>query len=122
MARELAGKTVLLVASNAVTRELVKVYLVAGGANVVEAADAAAALGAAQGQIDLALVDVATRALDPQVLMPVLTRAGAPAIVLAGAREQKAADAWRAAGAVSVVAKPVAPERLLSAAAAALKP
>jgi len=122
MPRELAGKTVLLVASNAVTRELVKVYLVAGGANVVEAADAAAAASAAQAPLDLAMVDVATRGLDHQALLPILARARVPAVVLAGARERDAGDAWRAAGARAVVAKPVAPEQLLSATAAALKP
>ncbi len=122
MPRELTGKTVLLVASNAVTRELVKVYLVAGGANVVEAADSAAAISAAQEPLDLAVVDVATRGLDPRALLPVVARARVQAVVLAGAREQNAADAWRAAGARAVVAKPVAPEQLLAAIAAALKP
>ena len=122
MPRELTGKTVLLVASNAVTRELVKVYLVAGGANVVEAADSAAAISAAQEPLDLAVVDVATRGLDPRALLPVVARARVQTVVLAGAREQSAADAWRAAGARAVVAKPVAPEQLLAAIAAALKP
>ncbi|HET9594988.1 MAG TPA: hypothetical protein VFP65_05390 [Anaeromyxobacteraceae bacterium] len=120
MAGELAGARVLLLASSEVTRELVKVYLAEGGAEVVEASDArglAVALGAYAPQV--AIVDLGPAAPAPPDVVPLLAGRGVDVLALAGRGDGGRAEAWRTAGA-GVLEKPLAPDEVLSAVAARL--
>jgi DNA-binding response OmpR family regulator len=120
LAGEIAGARVLLLSSSEVTRELVKVYLAEGGAEVVEASDArgvAVALGALAPQV--ALVDLGPSAPAPAEVLPLLAARGVDVLGLAGRGDEERAAAWRAAGA-GVLQKPLAPEEVLAAVAALL--
>jgi DNA-binding response OmpR family regulator len=120
MAGELAGARVLLLSASDVTRELLKVYLAEGGAEVVEASDArglGVALGAYAPQV--ALVDLGPLAPAPSEVLPLLAGRGVDVLAVAGRGDEARAAAWRGAGA-GVLQKPLAPEEVLSAVAALL--
>jgi DNA-binding NtrC family response regulator len=114
VAGELAGGRVLLLAASAVTRELVKVYLTQGGAEVVEATDARGlAVALANGSPHVALVDLCPRSPPAAEVVALLAARGIPGLGLAGTADGGRAQAFQEAGGAGVMEKPLAPERLL---------
>jgi DNA-binding response OmpR family regulator len=119
VAGELAGARVLFLAGGAVTRELVKVYLAEGGADVVEASGGRGLAVALSADLpDVALVDLGDQATPPEEAMAALARQRVPVLGLAGRGDAARAAALRQAGAAGILDKPLAPEELLGALAA----
>ncbi|HSN91431.1 MAG TPA: response regulator [Anaeromyxobacteraceae bacterium] len=111
---------ILLVDDSRVTRELMKVYLIAKGVELLEAADGAEALEVARGQRpDLVLADLRMPKLDGAALCKALgadlrTR-GIPVLILTSNTDESTAARCRAAGAREVLRKPIQPQPLLEA-------
>lgn len=112
--------TILLVDDSRVTRELMKVYLIAKGVELVEAADGAEALDKARvAPPDLVLADLRMPKLDgfglcEAMRADVRTR-HVPVVILTSDRDAATAQRCHAAGAREVLQKPIQPKPLLEA-------
>lgn len=110
----------MLVDDSRVTREVLKVYLVANDITVVDAADGAEALDKIRtSRPDLVLADLRMPRLDGCGLCEALkadpyTR-DVPVIILTSNRDTDTARLCRAAGAREVLLKPIQPHPLLDA-------
>ncbi|BDG01089.1 response regulator [Anaeromyxobacter oryzae] len=113
-------KRILLVDDSRVTRELMKVYLIARDVTLLEAADGAEALAKAKADPpDLILADLRMPRLDGVALCEALradlrTR-GVPVVILTSDRDAETVLRARAAGAREVLQKPIQPQPLLDA-------
>ena len=113
-------KTILLVDDSRVTREVLKVYLVAKDIVVVDAVDGAEALAKVRAaRPDLVLADLRMPKLDGCGLCEALradprTR-DVPVVILTSDRDPETARRCRAAGAREVLQKPIQPQPLLDA-------
>ena len=111
---------ILLVDDSRVTREVMKVYLIAKGVELLEAADGAEALEVALSKLpDLVLADLRMPKLDGAALCKALradprTRQ-IPVLILTSNADESTADRCRAAGAREVLKKPIQPQPLLAA-------
>jgi CheY-like chemotaxis protein len=111
---------ILLVDDSRVTREVMKVYLIAKGVELLEAADGAEALEIARrASPDLVLADLRMPKLDGAALCKALrddlrTR-GIPVLILTSNADEPTADRCRAAGAREVLKKPIQPQPLFEA-------
>lgn len=113
-------KRILLVDDSRVTRELVKVYLIAKDVELVEAADGVEALEQVRASPpDLVLADWRMPRLDGLGLCTALrddprTRA-VPVVILTSSGDPDTARRARAAGAREVLKKPIQPAPLIEA-------
>jgi CheY-like chemotaxis protein len=113
-------KRILLVDDSRVTRELVKVYLIAKDVELVEAADGVEALERVRASPpDLVLADLRMPRLDGLGLCAALredprTRA-VPVVILTSSGDPDTARRARAAGAREVLKKPIQPAPLIEA-------
>jgi two-component system, chemotaxis family, chemotaxis protein CheY len=113
-------KRILLVDDSRVTREVMKVYLIARDVTLLEAADGAEALAKVKADPpDLVLADLRMPQLDGVGLCEALqadprTR-GVPVLILTSERDADSARRARAAGAREVLQKPIQPQPLLDA-------
>jgi CheY-like chemotaxis protein len=111
---------ILLVDDSRVTREVMKVYLIARGVELLEAADGAEALEVVHSRHpDLVLADLRMPKLDGAALCKALrddlrTRA-IPVLILTSNADGPTAERCRAAGAREVLRKPIQPQPLLEA-------
>jgi len=111
-------KRILLVDDSRVTRELVKVYLIAKDVELVEAADGVEALEKVrENPPDLVLADLRMPRLDGYGLCAALrddpsTRA-VPVVILTSSADAETARRARAAGAREVLRKPIQPQPLI---------
>jgi CheY-like chemotaxis protein len=112
--------TILLVDDSRVTRELIKVYLIAKDVRLLEAADGAEALETARRERpDLVLADMRMPRLDGHGLCKALaadlrTRS-IPVVILTSNGDPETVARCRAAGAREVLRKPIQPQPLLDA-------
>jgi CheY-like chemotaxis protein len=111
---------ILLVDDSRVTRELIKVYLIAKGVELLEAADGAEALEVARGKRpDLVLADLRMPKLDGAALCKAmgadLRTRQIPVLILTSNADESTASRCRAAGAREVLRKPIQPQPLLEA-------
>jgi putative two-component system response regulator len=110
-------KTILLVDDSRVTRELIKVYLIAKDVRLLEAADGAEALETARREKpDLVLADLRMPRLDGYGLCKALaadlrTRT-VPVVILTSNGDPDTVAKCRAAGAREVLRKPIQPQPL----------
>lgn len=113
-------RRILLVDDSRVTREVMKVYLIARDVTLLEAADGAEALAKVKADPpDLVLADLRMPQLDGVGLCEALqadprTR-GVPVLILTSERDVDSARRARAAGAREVLQKPIQPQPLLDA-------
>ncbi len=113
-------KRILLVDDSRVTRELMKVYLIAKDVELLEAADGAEALARIrERRPDLVLADLRMPQLDGPGLCAAVeadpaTR-GIPILILTSNRDAASAQRCLAAGAREVLTKPIQPQPLLEA-------
>jgi CheY-like chemotaxis protein len=113
-------KRILLVDDSRVTRELMKVYLIARDVTLLEAADGQQALEMARADPpDLVLADMRMPRLDGRQLCEAM-RADprtqrVPVLILTSNRDPETSRQARAAGAREVLAKPIQPQPLLEA-------
>lgn len=113
-------KRILLVDDSRVTRELMKVYLIARDVTLLEAADGAEALAKVKADPpDLVLADLRMPQLDGVGLCEALradprTR-DVPVLILTSERDTESALRARSAGAREVLRKPIQPQPLLEA-------
>jgi twitching motility two-component system response regulator PilG len=110
-------KTILLVDDSKVTRELIKVYLIARDVRLLDAADGVEALVAAKAERpDLILCDLRMPRLDGPGLCRALRADpelyGIPVIILTSNRDAESQQACRDAGARAVLLKPIGPKAL----------
>ncbi|HET9552194.1 MAG TPA: response regulator [Anaeromyxobacteraceae bacterium] len=110
-------KTILLVDDSKVTRELIKVYLIARDVRLLDAADGVEALVAAKAERpDLILCDLRMPRLDGPGLCRALRADpelyGIPVIILTSNRDAESQQACRDAGARAVLLKPIGPQAL----------
>jgi len=110
-------KRILLVDDSRVTRELMKVYLIARDVELLEAADGAAALRIIRASPpDLVLADLRMPRLDGFGLCEALTADPAlrqvPVLILTSSRDREAERRLLAAGARQVLLKPIQPQPL----------
>ena len=113
-------KTILLVDDSRVTREVLKVYLVAEDIAVVDAADGAEALAKVRAsRPDLVVADFRMPKLDGcglcEALRADLRTRDVPVLILTSDRDADTARRCRAAGAREVLQKPIQPQPLLDA-------
>lgn len=118
-------RTILLVDDSRVTRELVKVFLIAKDVTLVEASDGAEALEKIRAAPpDLVVADNRMPVLDGAGLCEALGAdprlRGVPVVILTSAADGETARRLRRAGAVEVLKKPVQPQTLQDAVARAL--
>ncbi len=113
-------RRILLVDDSRVTRELMKVYLIARDVTLLEASDGAEALERAKADPpDLILADFRMPGLDGAALCEALrgdlrTRR-VPVVILTSDRDAETILRARAAGAREVLQKPIQPQPLLDA-------
>lgn len=113
-------KRILLVDDSRVTRELVKVYLIAKDVELVEASDGAEALELVRASpFDLVLADMRMPRLDGCGLCSALrddprTRK-VPVVILTSSTDADTGRKLRAAGAREVLRKPIQPAPLIEA-------
>ena len=110
-------KTILLVDDSKVTRELIKVYLIAKDVRLVDAPDGVEALAVARAERpDLILCDLRMPRLDGPGLCLALRADPAlkdvPVIILTSNRDEASLRACREAGARDVLLKPIGPHAL----------
>jgi len=110
-------KRILLVDDSRVTRELMKVYLIARDVELLEAADGAEALRIIRTTPpDLVLADLRMPRLDGFGLCEALTADPAlrhvPVLILTSSRDREAERRLLAAGARQVLLKPIQPQPL----------
>jgi CheY-like chemotaxis protein len=111
---------ILLVDDSRVTRELMKVYLIARNVTLLEAADGAEALAKVRADPpDLILADLRMPGLDGVALCEALradlrTR-NVPVVILTSDRDADTLGRALAAGAREVLQKPIQPQPLLAA-------
>ena len=113
-------KTILLVDDSRVTREVLKVFLVARDIAVLEAADGVEALAKArESRPDLVVADLRMPNLDGcglcEALRADLRTRDVPVVILTSDRDLDTARRCRAAGAREVLQKPIQPQPLLDA-------
>ncbi len=113
-------KTILLVDDSRVTRELMKVYLIAKDVNLIEAADGREALLRMQtDRPDLVLADLRMPRLDGEKLCEAMRANPAtreiPVVILTSNRDMESARRCLTAGAREVLTKPIQPQPLLEA-------
>ncbi len=113
-------RRILIVDDSRVTRELMKVYLIARDVELLEAADGFEAIDLARTRRpDLVLADVRMPRLDGFGLCSVMRNdpalARIPILFLTSARDTATEARLRAAGACEVLRKPIQPEPLLHA-------
>jgi CheY-like chemotaxis protein len=111
---------ILLVDDSRVTRELIKVYLIAKGVELLEAADGAEAFEVARSERpDLVLADLRMPKLDGAALCKAmgadLRTRQIPVLILTSNADESTASRCRAAGAREVLRKPIQPQPLLEA-------
>jgi twitching motility two-component system response regulator PilG len=110
-------KTILLVDDSKVTRELIKVYLIARDVRLLDAADGVEALVAARAERpDLILCDLRMPRLDGPGLCRALRADpdlhAIPVIILTSNRDAESQRLCRDAGARDVLLKPIGPQAL----------
>jgi len=110
-------KRILVVDDSRVTRELIKVYLIARGVELLEAADGAEALRMIQSSPpDLVLADLRMPRLDGFGLCEALQAdprlRGVPVLILTSNTNADAEKRLLAAGARQVLLKPIQPQPL----------
>jgi CheY-like chemotaxis protein len=110
-------KRILLVDDSRVTRELIKVYLIAKDVELLEARDGAEALRMIQASPpDLVLADLRMPRLDGFGLCEALNAdpklSKVPVLILTSHRDAGAEVRLRAAGARAVLQKPIQPQPL----------
>lgn len=110
-------KTILLVDDSKVTRELIKVYLIARDVRLLDAPDGEAALALARRERpDLVLCDLRMPRLDGPGLCQALRAdpalAAIPVIILTSNQDDASHRRCREAGARDVLLKPVGPHAL----------
>jgi len=110
-------KTILLVDDSKVTRELIKVYLIARDVRLLDAPDGVEALALARRERpDLILCDLRMPRLDGPGLCLALRAEPAlrdiPVIILTSNRDEPSLQRCREAGARDVLLKPVGPHAL----------
>jgi len=113
-------RTILLVDDSRVTRELMKVYLIAKDVNLIEAADGEEALTRIQKERpDLVLADLRMPKLDGQELCEAIhadpSIRSIPVVILTSNRDLDSARRCLNAGAREVLTKPIQPQPLLEA-------
>lgn len=112
--------TILLVDDSRVTRELMKVYLIAKDVELVDAADGVEALARVrERRPDLVLADIRMPRLDGPGLCEAMRSDPAlrsiPVLILTSNRDAESAKRCREAGAREVLLKPIQPKPLLQA-------
>lgn len=110
--------TILLVDDSRVTRELIKVYLVANGFRVVEAADGSEALARIrERKPSMVIADLRMPKLDGPGLCQAMREDAAirdvPVVILTSVVEEASAQRCLDAGAREVLTKPIQPRPLL---------
>jgi CheY-like chemotaxis protein len=115
-------KRILLVDDSRVTRELMKVYLIARDVTLLEAADGEEALGVVRRDPpDLVIADMRMPRLDGAGLCEALRADPAtshvPVVILTSNKDHETRRKARAAGAREVLQKPIQPQALLEAVA-----
>jgi CheY-like chemotaxis protein len=110
-------KRILLVDDSRVTRELMKVYLIARDVELLEAADGAEALAKVKADPpDLVLADLRMPGLDGvglcKALSADLRTRNVPVVILTSDRDADTIRRARAAGAREVLQKPIQPQPL----------
>lgn len=110
-------KTILLVDDSKVTRELIKVYLIARDVRLLDAPDGEVALRLARRERpDLILCDLRMPRLDGPGLCQALRAepalAGIPVIILTSNADEDSHRRCREAGARDVLVKPIGPRAL----------
>jgi two-component system, chemotaxis family, chemotaxis protein CheY len=110
-------KRILLVDDSRVTRELMKVYLIARDVELLEARDGAEALAMIRtSPPDLVLADLRMPRLDGFGLCEALQKDvrlhGVPVLILTSSRDPEAERRLLAAGARQVLLKPIQPQPL----------
>lgn len=113
-------KRILLVDDSRVTRELIKVFLIAKDVTLLEAVDGQDALEKARADPpDLVVADMRMPRLDGSELCAALARDPAtrhvPVLILTSNRDAETRSRARAAGAREVLQKPIQPQALLEA-------
>ncbi len=112
--------TILIVDDSRVTREVLKVYLIAKDVTLVEAADGAEALEKARrAPPDLVVADMRMPKLDGcglcSALREDLRTREVPVVILTSNRDDETVRRCRAAGAREILQKPIQPQPLLEA-------
>jgi CheY-like chemotaxis protein len=115
-------KRILLVDDSRVTRELIKVYLIARDVTLLEAADGEEALEKVRADPpDLVLADMRMPRLDGSGLCEALradpSTSHVPVVILTSNKDPETQRRARAAGAREVLQKPIQPQALLEAVA-----
>lgn len=113
-------RRILLVDDSRVTRELIKVYLIAKDVTLVEAVDGQDALEKVRADPpDLVIADMRMPRLDGSELCEALSRDAAtravPVVILTSNKDAETRRRARAAGAREVLQKPIQPQALLEA-------
>jgi CheY-like chemotaxis protein len=113
-------KRILLVDDSRVTRELIKVYLIAKDITVVEAVDGVEALEKVRAQpFDLVVADLRMPRLDGfglcEAIRASLWTKDVPVVILTSNRDVDTVRKAKAAGAREVLQKPIQPQPLLDA-------
>ena len=113
-------KRILLVDDSRVTRELMKVYLIARDVTLLEAADGEEALEKVRGDPpDLVIADMRMPRLDGRGLCEALKRdpvtRHVPVVILTSSKDLETRRTAREAGAREVLQKPIQPQALLEA-------
>jgi CheY-like chemotaxis protein len=113
-------KRILLVDDSRVTRELMKVYLIAKDVTLLEAADGQEALEKARAEVpDLVIADMRMPRLDGGGLCEAMAKdpriAHVPVVILTSNGDADTRRRARAAGAREVLKKPIQPHELLEA-------
>jgi CheY-like chemotaxis protein len=120
-------KRILVVDDSRVTRELIKVYLIARDVTLLEAADGEEALAQVRAEPpDLVLADMRMPKLDGSGLCEALRDDPAtrhvPVVILTSNKDLETRRRARTAGAREVLQKPIQPQALLEAVARHLAP
>lgn len=113
-------KRILLVDDSRVTRELMKVYLIARDVSLFEAADGQEALERVRADPpDLVIADMRMPRLDGAELCEALRKDAAtrnvPVVILTSSKDVETRTRARSAGAREVLQKPIQPQALLEA-------
>lgn len=113
-------KRILLVDDSRVTRELMKVYLIARDVTVLEAVDGQEALEKVRaGPPDLVIADMRMPRLDGSGLCEALAKdpatRGVPVVILTSSADPDTRRRAKASGAREVLHKPIQPHALLDA-------
>jgi CheY-like chemotaxis protein len=111
---------ILLVDDNRVTREVIKVFLIANGVTLLEAADGVEAIEVARSERpDLIVADLRMPRLDGcglcKALEADLRTRDIPVVILTSNGDPETASRCKAAGAREVLRKPIQPQPLIDA-------